>query len=253
MSEFALEVFISHSSEDTDLAKALIEVLRIALMIPASSIRCTSVDGYRLPGGADSDVTIRQEVRSARCFVGLITPTSWASAYVLFELGARWGADFPLLPLLAGIVPSKLGGPLKGLNALSLTEEGQVDQLLEDVGRLLNRHLQPASSFRSKLSELLLLARNRNSGLDRGQIPKSGIEGPFPPFGYFFKNGDRENPLCPKCIQDNPPKEGFLTPVEQWNRGLRRKCRLCGHLIYEREMDLSPRPASQRRPYGPCS
>jgi hypothetical protein len=111
MSEFDLEVFISHSSDDVDLAKAQVEALQIALMIPAGLIRCTSVDGYRLPLGADSDIFIKREVKSARCFIGLITPASWASAYVLFELGARWGADLPLLPLLAGIAPRKLGGP----------------------------------------------------------------------------------------------------------------------------------------------
>ena len=139
---------------------------------------------------------------------------------------------------------------MKGLNALNLAEEGQVHQMLEDVEKLLERKLQPASSFRSKLSELSKLAQNRGLASARAVMPTPGLEGPYPPFGYFFKSGDRENPLCPKCAQENPPKEAFLTPLETWNKGLRRKCRLCGHFIYERAMDLSPRPGSQRRPYN---
>src|ERR1035441_9152796 len=183
MSEFALEVFISHSSDDADLAMALIEVLRGALMIPANKIRCTSVDGYRLPGGADSDDSIRQEVRSALSFIGLITPASWASAYVLFELGARWGAHLPLVPLLAGISPRKLAGPLVGLNALDCTVEAQADQLIADIGKTLQRGHQPVSSYRSKMARLVSLARSRKAPSDKAGIsPLGGVEGPFPPF-----------------------------------------------------------------------
>ena len=252
MSEFALEVFISHSSDDADLAMALIEVLRGALMIPANKIRCTSVDGYRLPGGADSDDSIRQEVRSALSFIGLITPASWASAYVLFELGARWGAHLPLVPLLAGISPRKLAGPLVGLNALDCTVEAQADQLIEDIGKTLQRGHQPVSSYRSKMANLVSLARSRKAPSDKSAIsPLGGVEGPFPPFGYVFKNGDRENPLCPKCWQENPPREAYLTALQEWNKGLRRTCRICGHHIYEKEMDLSPRSAFSSSPFRP--
>jgi hypothetical protein len=68
---------------------------------------------------------------------------------------------------------------------------------------------------------------------------QSEIEGPIPPFGYFYKRGDRENPLCPKCYQSPEKREAYLTAPTPWNRGIRRECRICGHLIYEKEMDLS--------------
>jgi hypothetical protein len=46
-----LEIFISHSSKDKNLVGSFIELLKFALNVPAESIRCTSVDGYRLPAG----------------------------------------------------------------------------------------------------------------------------------------------------------------------------------------------------------
>jgi hypothetical protein len=59
----------------------------------ANQIRCSRVDGYRLPVGVDTQVKLREEVNAAKVVVGLITPSSLNSHYVMFELGARWGAN----------------------------------------------------------------------------------------------------------------------------------------------------------------
>lgn len=68
---------------------------------------------------------------------------------------------------------------------------------------------------------------------------RAEMEGPVPPFGYLYKNGDHEHPLCPKCYQSKEPVESYLTPAQPWSGGIRRKCRTCHHFIYEEEMDLS--------------
>jgi len=47
-----LLVFISHSRKDVDLATALIDLLRDGLGLRTNQIRCSSVDGYRLPVGS---------------------------------------------------------------------------------------------------------------------------------------------------------------------------------------------------------
>lgn len=122
--ESSLDIFLSHSSRDSELAKVLVDLLRGALNIPASRIRCTSVSGYKLDVGADTNEQLRKEAVEARALVGLLTDVSIDSAYVLFELGARWGAKKFLAPLLgAGRGPEILAGPLAGLNALSCSRE----------------------------------------------------------------------------------------------------------------------------------
>jgi hypothetical protein len=66
-------VLISHSSKDADLALALIELLRAGLGLLPNQIRCSSVDGYRLPAGVVTDTQLRsgvaartQELRAER-------------------------------------------------------------------------------------------------------------------------------------------------------------------------------------------
>lgn len=96
-------------------------------------IRCTSVDGHRLEGGADTDETVRNEIGSADAFVGILSDRSMRSKYVLIELGARWVLNKHLLPLVAPETPaSVLGGPLAGKNALQADSEAQLHQLVRE-------------------------------------------------------------------------------------------------------------------------
>lgn len=72
------------------MAAALIDFLRVT--IPGlNRIRCTSVSGYGLPAGAHVDSQLQKEVGEAATLIALMTGVSVESAYVLFEVGARWG------------------------------------------------------------------------------------------------------------------------------------------------------------------
>lgn len=170
--ESSLDIFISHSSKDKPVAEALINLLRDALSIPANRIRCTSVDGYRLPAGASTDEQLRQEIYATKVFIGLITPTSFQSTYVLFELGARWGARLPLVPVLAsGADASTLRAPLTSLNALSCDEPAQVHQLLDNVASLLGVRLGSAASYQRYIDALVQQSKAGKEQAHRIPIP----------------------------------------------------------------------------------
>ena len=153
-----MRIFISHSSRDAELARALIDLLQAALPITSEDIRCSSVDGYRLPGGVSTDEWLRNEVHDAELVIGLLTPNSLRSAYVSFELGARWGAQKRMIPLLAaGIAPDALEGPLGGINALDCGSDGQIHQLVEETASHLNVQPHRASTFAHQVNKLLEL------------------------------------------------------------------------------------------------
>jgi len=145
-------VLISHSSKDAELAAALIDLLKSGIGLLADQIRCTSVDGYRLPVGVNTEAKLREEVNAAAVVIGLITPSSLSSSYVMFELGARWGAGLFIAPLTAGIEAGKLSGPLSLINALSANTEAQLHQLLTDIGKQLGLHPQSAASYLRNLT-----------------------------------------------------------------------------------------------------
>lgn len=172
-----VDVFISHSSEDSQLARQLVDLLRSSLNLRAEQIRCTSVDGYRLPAGVDSDDQLRDEALAARAFISIISPFSLASAYVLFELGARWGTKQPLIPLLApGTGPQALRGPLTGLNALSCESAAQLHQLVSDVGRTLGIEAESPAVYESNIEAILYSGHSQESqgAPSRQGAPPSG-------------------------------------------------------------------------------
>ena len=144
----SMTIFISHSSQDAELAGKLAKLFQLAFTLPAREIRCTSVDGYRLEVGADTDEVLRREVKESKIFLALITPTSIRSSYVLFELGGRWCTELPMFPVLGrGATGSSLEGPLKGLNALNLQRRPQIIQLLENMAKALGRDMASMSSI----------------------------------------------------------------------------------------------------------
>jgi hypothetical protein len=153
-------VMISHASEDKSLAGALVNLLRSALNIPADKILCTSVDGYRLPAGRDTDEDLREAIGSSKAFVGIVSPSSRRSTYVLNELGARWMTRRPLMPVTAGgIKPGELGGPVGQLNALNLTSRANVLQLIGDLGTALAIDRERPEVFDKDVDRVVRAAR----------------------------------------------------------------------------------------------
>ncbi len=143
-----VRVFVSHSSKDAVVAKLLADLLKEALGLAPNQIRCTSVDGYRLPVGVDVDRQLRLEILGAETLIGLISSDSIHSCYVMFEIGARWGIEKHLAPLLVpGADPRILQGPITRFNVLRCDRVPEMEQFVEDLGRLLGCSPPAPSSY----------------------------------------------------------------------------------------------------------
>jgi hypothetical protein len=62
---------------------------------------------------------------------------------------------------------------------------------------------------------------------------KDQVIGPIGQFGYFFHKDNPEQPLCPKCFQNQASNTVFLGPLHKHNNGLLRKCPVCDYGNYE--------------------
>lgn len=176
-----IDIFISHSSADKEIARCLIGLLRSAILgITPEGIRCTSVPGFRLPGGADADDQLRKEMVDARIFVGLLTEESLASTYVLFELGSRWGAGLQLTPLLAaGMSPSQLRAPLNRLNAHSCNVSEHLYQLVNEVGSALGLSVATTDVYRRNVEELVRLSETEAAKRERTRKDITAYSSPY--------------------------------------------------------------------------
>lgn len=63
-------------------------------------------------------------------------------------------------------------------------------------------------------------------------------------FGYWFKDGDVGDPLCPKCYEGRGMLI-YLPAAERLDRGILRVCRECKHMFWEREFASDNRSNEQ--------
>jgi TIR domain/Hypothetical protein (DUF2513) len=158
----AIEIFVSHSQHDQDLAKALIELLMEALNIPRTGIRCTSVIGHQLRGGAAIEPRLRQEINESRIFVGLLTPSSLKSTYVMFELGARWGIEkYWYLIKARGTEIGDLQGPLPAYYVPDASSESDLAQMVEAFAMELATVPQNLAVFQERIKTVVRVANLR--------------------------------------------------------------------------------------------
>lgn len=149
------DVFISHSSKDAEFADYLVSFLRLGLRLSATQICATSVEETQLRAGSDIDDTLRDELIASKVFLAVLSPTSIQSTYVLFELGARWGANKKILPLLLPNLDRKqITAPLSGFHIV-LSDRSGLQSLLREVGATLEKEPESADSLEDQLQNLL--------------------------------------------------------------------------------------------------
>jgi hypothetical protein len=131
----------------------------------------------------------------------------------------------------AGVVTTaQLIGSVTGTlkTARDLVKDVSNHELKERIGAALEGLLD--------LRERLLTLEEDNRQLKEALSKKAQIEGPLPPFGYFYRVGDRLYPLRPRCYQSKEPAEFYMSPAKPWNGGTTRDCRVCNLEVWEQEM-----------------
>lgn len=154
--EMIFDIFISHASKDVETVKILIELLQLAFRIENEKIRCTSVPGFKLKSGDNVDATLLNDIKTSKLILGLMSQNSLESPYVLFEIGASWGANkIPMLIAKNKGVFSSLPKPLSNFHHTSLDESSEIHDLLSVLGGKLGYENYNAARLDSKIKDLV--------------------------------------------------------------------------------------------------
>jgi hypothetical protein len=150
-----IRIFISHASADRDLVKCFVSALEASVQITEGAIRCTSLPGYRLRAGAHTSTKLREELQEAELIIGILTPASLESGWVMFELGAGWGAGKWVVPVVAGIDYDTMPGPLKESNATDAATRGELEELFHEIADGLKVQRRAAGKASAAIDELV--------------------------------------------------------------------------------------------------
>jgi hypothetical protein len=94
-------VFVSHSSQDTWIAKQLAREIEARGATPF-------LDEAQVDAGSDFEEDILKFLEQAHELVVLLTPWALDRPYVWAELGAAWVRRIPIVALLLGLTPTEL-------------------------------------------------------------------------------------------------------------------------------------------------
>lgn len=92
-------VFISHSSKDKKIAKAIVDLIANGIGVPEKEIFCSSVEGYGIPSGHDFLLYIKEQMEQPKMVILLLTPSYWESEFCLCEMGAAWAKSHRIYPI----------------------------------------------------------------------------------------------------------------------------------------------------------
>jgi hypothetical protein len=127
-------IFISHRHRDEPIVAALAALLEQAFYVERNDLRCTSVQPYMLTPGERTSELLRSEIARAELVIGVLSPDTSESNYVLCELGASWGRDVPTFPVLVrGATYADVPSPLSERHSMSLENEENCLQLVDYV------------------------------------------------------------------------------------------------------------------------
>ena len=181
-------IFISHRHKDKEVAAALVDLLEGAFHVDVGDIRCTSVDPYRMKAGERTPDRLRAEISRAKVVLGILTPDTKDSSYVMFELGASWGQQVQTMPLLAkGATTADVPTPIGDLNFTQLSDEGDSRKLMSDLADIMGLRRREGAELRitNRARELAQRARpEEDAGVERRtagkRASKKGVRGPAP-------------------------------------------------------------------------
>jgi hypothetical protein len=136
------KLFLAYSPEDQELVEEFTLVLAGTVRLDLSDVLSTTRVESDVPGEKVASELVRSAL-AAEVMLAFVSESSLRAPSVMFELGARWamaqadrepGSQRTLLVLLGGLGASRLPHALKEASRLEVTELGDWERLLSELG-----------------------------------------------------------------------------------------------------------------------
>lgn len=129
-------IFISHISEETEVATAIKELLAPNFLDLLDFF--VSSDGASISMGQKWLDSVSANLKNCAVEIVVCSPISVKRPWVNFEAGAAWIRDIPVIPLChSGMSPSKLPVPLSLLQSAKLTDIGGLNLVVPVLAKAL--------------------------------------------------------------------------------------------------------------------
>ncbi|MEM7308373.1 MAG: toll/interleukin-1 receptor domain-containing protein [Planctomycetota bacterium] len=166
-----IQVFLSHSYDDQELAHELVELLVETLGLEYRDIFCSSHPKCDRGFGKSVAELITSNIRDSSVLIALISRRSLYSDFVQFEMGASWvlvwsGYEHCLIPILCqGLDIESLPRPIRGRKVVTLANEDQLRNMIREVGQYTRGRSPDDSVFESsKVSDRLSKLSRASAG-----------------------------------------------------------------------------------------
>jgi hypothetical protein len=145
-------VFISHITEESELAKILSEEIKKSYLGMLDTF--VSSDGESLPAGGRWLDMIDQALTQSAIQISLCSPQSIKRPWINFEAGASWIRKIPVIPLChSGLVKSALPIPLAMLQAADIANKKDLDILFNELTKTLGASQTPNIDYDSIINK----------------------------------------------------------------------------------------------------
>lgn len=152
-------VFISHITEESELAKILSEEINSSFLGLLETF--VSSDGESIPAGGRWLDSIDAALTNSAIQISLCSPQSIKRPWINFEAGASWIRRIPVVPLChSGLLKSGLPIPLVMLQGADLENAEDLKIVFAELAKILGAAKTPAIDYSSLIAKCKIFIEN---------------------------------------------------------------------------------------------
>ena len=145
-------VFISHITEESELAQILSEEIKKSYLGMLDTF--VSSDGESLPAGGRWLDIIDKALTNSAIQILLCSPQSINRPWINFEAGASWIRRIPVIPVChSGLTKNKLPIPLAMLQATDIENEKDLCTLFDELTKVLGADKTPIIDYQTIINK----------------------------------------------------------------------------------------------------